>query len=168
MRDAIPPLPHIWTGRISCFWTFILLKCHWRGQYDELYRCLSPTNFCTSVFLKGSVVSIVTNLWARKSKVWILAETRDFSLLWDFQPCSGAHTATYWMGNRVNSLVGGGMTLNTEVRNKRGYTSTPPLHLQGMDRKNFTIIFAINCILCLIPKDFRVLLKCLWLCQPLY
>jgi hypothetical protein len=53
------------------------------------------------MYLRDSIVGIVTMPHAGQSGVKILAEVTHFSLLQDFQTGSGVHSASNAMGTRV-------------------------------------------------------------------
>ena len=116
------------------------------------------------------MVSIVTNLRVEKSGVRIPAEARDLFSETSSPTLESNQPHILWVTGSIPWLERGhdvehSLPTSTEVTSKWGYTSALPVHLHGMDRKNFTIFFAVNCVQCLIPKDFGVQ-KNLYDCQP--
>ena len=88
---------------------------------------------------RDSAAGIDLSLLAERSGVRFLTKARDVSLLRNVQTCSVAHPARY-------SIATGGRELDhshqssAEVKNEWSCTSTPRIHLQGVDSA-FTLPF---------------------------
>lgn len=97
---------------------------------------------------RDGVIGIVTRLRAGRSAFWIPVQAKEFFFLQDIQTDPGAHSASCATSTGVLSRALPLPLPSAEVKNKRSYTSLPPIHLHGCSVTIllFWTFWCLNCI----------------------